>query len=163
MAWPTRAASIAKTCGLHVDDDSFFAGIDSILSRKRAAQKAFEAQAADGPDFLGTVIQRLAPLASSNEAKLRERGIEASCTVGESAICFKLTYSNGEYREVVLSCYPSDNRTLALGTFHGSSSQKHTELGKTYNKITWNDGLYEQALQKAVKEFLLSASRHRGI
>jgi hypothetical protein len=146
-----------------MDVDSFFSGIDSILSRKRAAKEALEAQAAVGTDFLGTVIQRLAPLASSYEAKLRERGIEASCAAGESAICFKMTYSNGEYREVVLSAHPLDNRILIMRTFHGGNSQQHTELEKAYNKITWNDGLYEKALQKTVKEFLLSASRHRGI
>ncbi|MCT0207732.1 hypothetical protein [Synechococcus sp. CS-1332] len=143
-----------------MNSDDFFRGVDLKLSSIATASELAIKEKAENLDFLKEVLSRLAPMANSYKEKLRVRDVHAEVNSDPSGITFTLRRKDGARRQLQLIGRREDCRIEITKSFTGDDGKDfQTTDGKTYDKSTWKDWMFEDKLQEVVNDFLNSTTK----
>jgi hypothetical protein len=144
-----------------VNHDDFFAKVDAGLHKETETDAASRETASKDREFVKQVITKLIPIAASYEAKLKERGIDAKVDSSATGITVTLRYKDGCRSELYVGGLPKSH-LIELNTSYIEDNQTYSAT-KNYNSSRWQDGFFEDRLQRLVENFLLYADKHGGI
>ena len=144
-----------------MNNNSFFAKVDASLRKESATDTAPQESAAKGREFAKQVITRLVPVAISYDAKLKERGIDTKMDSSATGITITLRYKDGCRNELYVGGIPKSH-LIELNTSYIEENQTYAAT-KSYNSSKWQDGFFEDRLQRLIENFLLYADKHGGI
>jgi len=144
-----------------VNHDDFFTKVDAKLRKETATDAASLETASKGREFVKQVIDRMIPIATSYEAKLKERGIDTKVDSSATGITVTLRYKDGCRDELYVGGLPKSH-LIELNTSFIEDNQTYAAT-KSYNSSNWQDGFFEDRLQRLIENFLLYADKHGGI
>ena len=144
-----------------MNKDDFFNQVDTRLRKETKADAAALETTAKDREFVKQVVARLAPVAASYEKKLRERGINTKVDKSVTGVTVTLTYKDGCRNELYIGGLPNSG-LIELNTSYIEDNQTYAAT-KSYNSDRWQEGFYEDRLQKLIENFLLYAEKHGGI
>ena len=144
-----------------MNHDDFFTKVDAKLRKETATDAASLETASKGREFVKQVIDRMIPIATSYEAKLKERGIDTKVDSSATGITVTLRYKDGCRDELYVGGLPKSH-LIELNTSFIEDNQTYAAT-KSYNSSNWQDGFFEDRLQRLIENFLLYADKHGGI
>ena len=144
-----------------MNHDDFFTKVDAKLRKETATDAASLETVSKGREFVKQVIARLIPVAASYEAKLKERGLDTKVDSSPTGITVTLRYKDGCRSELHVGGIPNSG-LIELNTSYIEDNQTY-DATKSYNSSKWQDGFFEDRLQRLIENFLLYADKHGGI
>lgn len=144
-----------------MNNDDFFNKVDAKLRKENATDTASRETASKDGEFVKQVIAKVTPVAVSYQAKLKERGIDTKMNSSPTSITITLQYSDGCRNELYIGGLPNSG-LIELNTSYIEDNQTYAAT-KSYNSTKWQDGFFEDRLQRLIENFLLYTDKHGGI